>query len=278
MKSKGAWPRQNIFIRDTSPPNGRIKRIQAGRALDSAAIDRYMRHGWVAVPGFFSAARIADIQRFTEETLALPEISGAQMVYRETSLLDPNARVIQRIEDLCPHHKGFDRLIRGGRLQRCVERLLGEPAVLFKEKINFKMPGGAGFEAHQDQQAGWSAYAPLFVTALVTLDAATLENGCLEVSAGRHREGLIGEQWKALEEQGLNLQPVPTAPGDVIFFDSFVPHASKPTLTDSPRRILYITYNLASEGDHRERYFADKHASFPPDIDRDREKTYVFRV
>jgi 2-aminoethylphosphonate dioxygenase len=59
-------------------------------------------------------------------------------------------------EDLCPHHKGFDRLIRGGRLQRCVERLLGEPAALFKEKINFKMPGGAGFEAHQDQQAGWS--------------------------------------------------------------------------------------------------------------------------
>ena len=67
-------------------------------------------------------------------------------------------------------------------------------------------------------------------------------------------------------------------PGEVIFFDSFVPHASKPNLTDSPRRILYITYNLAREGDHRKRYFADKHASFPPDIDRDREKTYVFRV
>jgi ectoine hydroxylase-related dioxygenase (phytanoyl-CoA dioxygenase family) len=113
---------------------------------------------------------------------------------------------------------------------------------------------------------------------MVTLDAATLENGCLEVSAGRHREGLIGEQWKPLEEQGLNLQAIPTGPGDVIFFDSFVPHASKPNLTDSPRRILYITYNLASEGDHRERYFADKHASFPPDIDRDQEKTYVFRV
>jgi 2-aminoethylphosphonate dioxygenase len=118
MKSKRAWPQQNIFMRDASPPNGRIKRTEAGLTLDSAAIDRYMRHGWVAVRGFFSAAQIADIQRFTEETLALPEISGAQMVYRETSLLDPNARVIQRIEDLCPHHQGFDRLIRGGRLQQ----------------------------------------------------------------------------------------------------------------------------------------------------------------
>ena len=90
MKSKRAWPRQSIFIRDTSSPNSRIKRIKAGLALDSAVIDRYMRHGWVAVRGFFSAAQTADIQRFTEEILALPEISGAQMVYREMSLLDPH--------------------------------------------------------------------------------------------------------------------------------------------------------------------------------------------
>ncbi len=30
------------------------------------------------------------------------------------------------------------------------ERLLGEPAVLYKEKINHKLPGGAGYSAHQD--------------------------------------------------------------------------------------------------------------------------------
>jgi ectoine hydroxylase-related dioxygenase (phytanoyl-CoA dioxygenase family) len=155
---------------------------------------------------------------------------------------------------------------------------MGGPVVLFKDKINYKMPGGAGFKAHQDQQAGWSVYAPLFVTAMVTLDPATLENGCLELAPRRQGQGLIGEQWVPLEESGLRLQPVPTAPGDVIFFDSFVPHASKANLTDSPRRILYLTYNLASQGDHRERYFADKHASFPPDVDRDQEKTYVFRV
>ena len=51
-----------------------------------------------------------------------------------------------------------------------------------------------------------------------------------------------------------------------------------PNLTAAPRRILYLTYNLASHGDHREHYFADKHASLPPDIDQDPKKTYVFRV
>jgi 2-aminoethylphosphonate dioxygenase len=241
-------------------------------------VARMRRDGYLVVRNFVSPHQLAELLQWTAQLEGAPEVSGGHWVYREDSVTAPGRRVIQRIENFCPYHTGFDRFIRDSALIRWTGALMGAPVVLFKDKINFKMPGGAGFKAHQDQQAGWTVYAPLFVTAMVTLDAATLENGCLEVSAGRHREGLIGEQWKPLEEQGLNLQAIPTGPGDVIFFDSFVPHASKPNLTDSPRRILYITYNLASEGDHRERYFADKHASFPPDIDRDREKTYVFRV
>ena len=241
-------------------------------------VARMRRDGYLVVRNFVSPHQLAELLQWTAQLEGAPEVSGRHWVYREDSMTTPGRRVIQRIENFCPYHPGFDRFIRDSALVRWSGALMGAPVVLFKDKINFKMPGGAGFKAHQDQQAGWTVYAPLFVTAMVTLDAATLENGCLEVSAGRHREGLIGEQWKPLEEQGLNLQAVPTGPGDVIFFDSFVPHASKPNLTDSPRRILYITYNLASEGDHRGRYFADKHASFPPDIDRDREKTYVFRV
>jgi hypothetical protein len=42
--------------------------------------------------------------------------------------------------------------------------------------------------------------------------------------------------------------------------------------------VLYVTYNRASAGDHRQRYYADKRASYPPDIERDPAKTYVFRV
>ena len=108
--------------------------------------------------------------------------------------------------------------------------------MLFKDKINFKMPGGAGFEVHQDHQAGWTRWAPILVTAMVTLDPATSENGCLEFAAGRHTEGLIGEQWAPMSEDGLDLRPVPTAPGDVVLFDSFATHASKANLTANPVR------------------------------------------
>ena len=63
-----------------------------------------------------------------------------------------------------------------------------------------------------------------------------------------------------------------------MFFDSYVPHASKPNLTRTNRRVLYLTYNRAVDGDQRERYFADKRAAFPPDIERIPGIEYRFRV
>lgn len=249
-----------------------------GRHPGAAERASMERDGYLVVRGFLTPADVREVLEWTEQLARAPEVSGRHWVYHESSVTMPTQRVIQRIENFCPHHPRFDRFIRHGALADWTAALMGGPVALFKDKINFKMPGGDGFRAHQDQQAGWGRYASLFVTAMVTLDAATAQNGCLELAAGRHREGLIGEQWTPLDEQALQLQSCPTAPGDVIFFDSYVPHASKPNRTDAPRRILYLTYNRASEGDHRARYFADKHAAFPPDIDRDPAKSYVFRV
>jgi ectoine hydroxylase-related dioxygenase (phytanoyl-CoA dioxygenase family) len=233
--------------------------------------------GFLIVRNFFPAVELAQVLEWTTELQNAPEVPGRHWAYHEDSVANAGERVLQRIENFCPFHSRFDRLVRSGALIRWIGALMDEPAVLFKDKINFKMPGGAGFKAHQDQQAGWTRYAPLFVTAMVTLDRATLENGCLEI-APRQDEGMIGEEWKPLDEDSLNLEPVPTAPGDVIFFDSFVPHASKANHTKTPRRILYLTYNRAADGDHRARYYADKHASYPPDIEREAGKKYVFRV
>ena len=65
---------------------------------------------------------------------------------------------------------------------------------------------------------------------------------------------------------------------DAIFFNSYTPHRSGPNMTNNRRRVLYVTYNAASEGDHRREYYADKRLSYPPDIEREPNKKYVFRV
>jgi 2-aminoethylphosphonate dioxygenase len=240
--------------------------------------ERMRADGYLVVRSFFDEAEVAQILEWTQELAAAEDLPGRQWVYREDSLISPGERVIQRIENFCPFHEPFDRLIRRGSLLRWIEGLIGEPAVLFKEKINFKAPGGSAFKLHQDQQAGWSTYAPLFYTAMVTLERATADNGCLEIATGPRRRALIGQEWQPLQEGSVEVRAVPTEPGDVIFFDSYVPHGSQPNLSTTSRRILYLTYNAAQLGDHRARYYADKHAAFPPDVERSAGKRYVFRV
>ena len=234
--------------------------------------------GCLVIRGFFEPTECTDLRRWTEEIATAPELPGRHMVYYEDSLTEPGRRIVQRIENMCPFHPGFDSLLRQGKLIAWAGALLGGEAMLFKDKINFKLPGGGGFALHQDQQAGWSVYAPLFLTAMISIDASMRENGCLEIATGRHKEGLLGAEWEPMKADGLALDPVPTYPGDVIFFDSFVPHQSAPNRTAAPRRILYVTYSRAADGDQRARYFADKRRDFPPDIERQPGRTYTFRV
>lgn len=250
--------------------------IQTPKLTDQQVAD-FERHGYVVVPGAFDAGDAATIERWTREVADLPEEVGKHWVFHEKSRAD-GSDLINRIEYIRRFHDGFDELTRV--LTAPAAQAFGEDVVLFKEKINFKMPGGDGFKPHQDSQAGWDVYADFFISALVSIDAATLENGCLELCAGHHQEGLF-RSWEPLTEKdmkGMDFVACPTAPGDVVFFDCYAPHQSEPNMSDSVRRIYYATYNRASAGDHMAQYYADKHKNFPPDVDRDPAKTYVFRV
>lgn len=249
--------------------------------LTQAQIDTFKQDGYLIVRKMFDDAAISEISRWSDEILDWPEAPGRHMVYYEDSVVDGADRVISRVENFCPFHPGFDRLMRAGSLIGTVSQLLGSEAVLFKEKINMKMPGGDGFRPHQDAQAGWNVYADFYITALVSIDPATIENGCLEMVRGWHDRGLVGDEWRPLDDaamDGMSFEPCPTAPGDAVFFDSYAPHRSAPNLTGRPRRVLYVTYNRLSAGDHRARYYADKRLSFPPDIERQAGEEYVFRV
>ncbi len=249
--------------------------------LTKAPIDSFRQDGYLVSRGMFDPAAVDDISRWSDEILAWPEVPGRHTVYYEDSVIQGAGKVVSRVENVCPYHDGFDTLMRKGGLIEAVSQLLGGEAVLFKEKINMKMPGGEGFKPHQDAQAGWNRYAGFYITALVSVDPATPENGCLEMVKGWHDKGLVGDEWRPLDGQDMNgmmFEPCPTAPGDVVFFDSYAPHQSAPNLTDQRRRVLYVTYNRLSEGDHRAQYYADKRRSFPPDIEREPGKEYVFRV
>lgn len=248
--------------------------------LSEAQIDQFHRDGFLVVREMYSPQETGAISEWTEEVASYPEAPGRTMMYFEESQ-DDGSRILCRIENFVPFHPGFSTLITARRMQQAVSQLFGESAVLFKDKINFKLPGGDGFKEHQDVQAGWDDYARLHITAMIAIDATTEENGSLEVIAGMHKQGVLGSMWAPLTDEDTGdvaYVPVHCQPGDAVFFDSYAPHRSRPNHTSEARRVLYITYNKASEGDSREQYYADKRRNYPPDIERDPGKDYSFKV
>jgi hypothetical protein len=244
-------------------------------------LDAFQRDGFLIVPRLFTPDEAHLLGASIDALAARPPEAGKQMAYFEDSILVPGTRVLSRIERFAEYDLRLGALVRDPRIVDLTSALLGERAVLFKEKINFKMPGGGGFTPHQDIQPGWDTYASYFISVLIAIDNNTAENGCLELAAGHHRRGLIGRMWEPLEGaelDGILFTQYPMAPGDAAFFDCFVPHQSRPNLTDRPRRNIYLTYNRRSEGDFRAQYYADKRKSYPPDFERDPNQTYVFRV
>lgn len=175
-----------------------------------------------------------------------------------------------RVEDVLTANSDLAALV-AEEITPLVSDLMGDDYCVFKDKLNFKWPGGGAFPAHQDFPA-YSSFKPRsHVTVMLTIDPATQENGCLQFadnfrdicrSAAPNREvrllPLDGEDIRADLVDRMHWNPVATSPADLVLFDSFVPHCSETNESHAPRRALFITYNRAAEGDWRDLYYRTK--------------------
>ncbi len=194
-----------------------------------------------------------------------------------------NPSQICRAEDLLSCYPDLHQFVFG-TLTTYLTTLLNEPYTLFKDKINFKWPGGGAFPPHQDFPA-FEFFGPReHVSVMVCIDRATLENGCLHI-AQNWREtfrGMDGIDPQLLENgtavlpyivggknhgtiqplyaDKISWLPIEAAPGDVVFFNSYIPHYSEPNRSDAPRRAMFFTHNRLKEGEYRETYYYTKRA------------------
>lgn len=239
----------------------------------------WLESGYALLPQFFIPSDHCAIRSFVAEIIDWPEQPGKWMKYFEPGVRG-DEKVPCRIENFFDYHQKLTSLVIPDRLKAILQTMMGEPAVLFKEKINFKFPGGKGFKAHQDAPAFSSFGQKYHITVLVPIDPFTVTNGCLEVVEGRNRDLLpqLNGEIHPNSEQELDWQPLPCGMGDVLLFDSYLPHRSHKNNTDMPRRGLYITFNRESEGNHRSDYYELKRQEFPPDCERLAGVTYSTSV
>lgn len=246
---------------------------------DPTSLRESMAHaGFAVVRGAFDAARMSELSLALDAITHAPDVRGGVWKYLDDEARDRGEKILSRVERFVQHDERLAAVVRCD-LAEFAARALGESVVLFKEKANLKLPGSSGFLAHQDAQAGWGVYAPLHVTAMLSVDRTTRENGCLEIETrAERREGLAGPEWQPLDDRALSFEFVETEPGDVVLFDSFVVHRSAPNRTSAPRRVIYATYNAARFGDAYDRYFADKQRAYPPEAERASGDVYRYRV
>ncbi len=224
------------------------------RQADSRILKQWRRDGFVHVPDLLDDDARARLGGWVDELAG----SGDERLVRHHEMTDAGP-VIARTEHFANVHVGLGALVNDGAITRSGAALLGEPITLYKEKVNYKLPGGAGFAAHQDATA--YRFVDTHLTCMIAVDDATVENGCLELVAGCHHELLVDDGdgcLPASAEGALNWQPMEMRAGDVLWFHSRTPHRSRSNRSQQARRALFLTYNAVSEGDLRSAYYADK--------------------
>jgi hypothetical protein len=240
-----------------------------GASERAAMVEHFRTRGWVAVDAIEPEA-VRTLPRWTDEVAALPDDAGGVLQHYEATDSGPQLCRSEHFVDL---HEQFHALLCEGVLPEVAGALLGEPAVLYKEKVNHKLPGGAGYSPHQDAPA--YPLIDLHVSAMIAVDDADSSNGGLEVvsSCFDHvlpldRRGCIDPSIVA----GLAWEPVPVRAGHTLWFHSRTPHRSGPNRSARPRRAIYPTYNAACEGDLRAAYYEAKERAFSAAAPGDRAR------
>jgi hypothetical protein len=249
--------------------------------LTDTEVTFYQDNGYLKVESLLTKEEKDRLVEGVGEIQSWAETPGKWMIYYEPQVVSQK-KILCRTENFIPYSEKVRQIMCGEKIMNSLCQLLGEPVYLYKDKINYKQPGGNGFLPHQDVGAFQSVGTKNHITVLIAIDEFSRENGCLEVATS-HRE--IWKEHKILEhnEKGgivenivntLTWEPILMQPGDVLFFGSYIPHRSGPNLTETSRRALYLTYNPVKEGNRYEQYYIDKRKNFPPDCEREPGRDY----
>lgn len=206
-----------------------------------------------------SVVRGSDLEAlrgWTDEVETWPVGSHRWGQYAERT---STGEAICRTENVSACHGGFAGLT-SGPLAELAASALGVAVVGFKDKINYKQPGGAGFSPHQDLAAYPGASSVMSI--LVAVDECTTASGCIWFAAGVDELLATDDRGVVVADvvSSLSWSPAELAPGDALCIGGLIPHFSEANKSSAPRRVLVASYAPQGEGYDRERYYSARQA------------------
>lgn len=243
-----------------SPGGGRLSPDER-RSLDE--------DGYVVRPRAFSAAEVAEIGDACERLVT--RVVANRREHRLTLgsyVFDPDfhqlviikwegeSDVVHGLEPFAHLDPELRRWAHDERFLAPMRDVVGhDEPMLFTEKLNLKRAGHGGANPLHQDHPYWRPDNPRaddIATAILFLDDAKVDNGCLHVVPGSHRDGewagrTDGDPFLANEiDQGavgdVDLRPVEVEAGSIVMFGAFLVHASAPNRTDRDRRALLFSY------------------------------------
>ncbi len=164
---------------------------------------------------------------------------------------DPELR-LRKLAYFVQMEPRLDAASRHPRLVDAVEQLIGSARLI--QDMALLKPPFRGSEKPWHQDTAYFDWTPLggILGTWIALDAATVENGCMQVIPGSHLEGPVPHfhvrdcQITDGRVQVQRSVTIPLEPGGVLFFSGLLHHGTPQNNTAQRRRALQFHYAAAN--------------------------------
>ena len=237
--------------------SSRTKDVTTGLDWDAYARDGYLDLGPVLDPE--QIVRLCD----RADALALGDVTNpAVQIQRDTGgTYDELAPIVDSFGDRTLEYRKiqglesddrFGPLVRHRTFAEVCARQYGPhvPIAIFRAMVMNKPAGlGTHLPWHQDGGAVWALDRDPLVTIWLALDAATRENGCLDIVPGSHRLGLLSWYGSTVANDlvAVHCEPgeviaLPVKAGHAVLMHNWLLHRSGVNPSSSPRRAFTCCY------------------------------------
>jgi phytanoyl-CoA hydroxylase len=215
--------------------------------------NNFEKDGYLFIPGFFSAARIKEINEHLQQfiTRVVPSMPANHVFYEDMEQPD----TLKQLQDLQVHSAYFNELMTNSELQKIATILLGEE-VIGKNVEYFNKPALIGKATPPHQDAFYFNIKPTnAITMWLALEQADPENGCVSYIRGSHKNGMRTHALsstkgfsQSISDFGTpgdmaNLQIFPAKAGDLLIHHCMTIHTAGKNITiDRSRKALGLIY------------------------------------
>jgi len=213
-------------------------------------VDTFHEQGYLLVEGVYAPEFVEELRQEADAVIARSQESPrASFLWGGKWLSDDERDKLRLLgtHEMEYHSAAYTRALLHPQMLDVAEAIIGPNVQLHHSKLIYKPPAkGGSFPLHQDH--------PFFphrnhsmIAVSVHMDDTTVENGCLFVVPGSHKNGPIPHaadgNWLPEDEWPLERAiPCPAKAGDVLFFSYLTIHGSPPNVSDRPRRNVLFQF------------------------------------